>query len=153
MITLDSSQSNSFELIPLNLKGAFTSPTIPTDYDMDAASPTDLARFGVPPMPTGLRPDRAAEWKRMFAPDMLAAGRIVPELVVQKGKTHLLRGVRKRPGVSENILSNWAGGIVRAKSSQTLGSAHALDGYQTWFNSQQEAPWMDMRPRSTISST
>ena len=26
---------------------------------------------------------------------------------------------------------------MRAKSSQTLASAHALDGYQTWFNSQQ----------------
>lgn len=130
MTALDSTGSTSSGLIPLNLKGAFTSPAIPPDYNLDATSPTDLTRFGLPPMPTGLPPDRAAEWKRTFAPDRLAAGRIVPELVVQKGRTHLLRGVRKAPGVSENILSNWAGGIVRASSSPTLASAHALDGYR-----------------------
>jgi|HubBroStandDraft_4_1064222.scaffolds.fasta_scaffold778458_2 hypothetical protein len=41
-------QKSMPELIPLNIKGAYTSPAaVPENLDVSAASPTELAKYGL----------------------------------------------------------------------------------------------------------
>jgi hypothetical protein len=108
-----------FKLIKTNLPGVYTTPAPPTDdYDPHTVHPSELIRHGM----TVRRPDAKAEprlraaWDKVFGRKWLARDRVVPHLLPQSGKTHLLR---QRPEKQEDgtfTSKNWSGAAINTGS-------------------------------------
>jgi len=120
--------------IPLNIKGAYATPPPPSGFNLDRATPEELARYGfswVRQHPTALTALRslAARNKLKW---------IQPKLRVDRHKTHL-RGSKGELGVANDPLTtNWAGGILYAKGSPAIPvPGLRIDAYSTEFNGQQ----------------
>ena len=101
-----------YEATPLNIAGAYTTPFPPKGFDPMTASPKELVKQGVLIRRPGEGdpPKLVAAWKKIFARPFKAEDRIVPQLVPQKGKTHLLRG-KKKTDTGYNSC-NWSGGVI-----------------------------------------
>ena len=86
-----------YETKPLNIPGAFTTPFPPAGFDPMTASPKELVKHGI----LVRRPDHndpphlVEAWKRIFGRKFKPEDRIVPHLVPQVGKKHILTGLKK----------------------------------------------------------
>jgi hypothetical protein len=110
------------ELVPTNIDGAFGTPAAPDHVDLNTATATTLARYGIfLRRPTAQdAPNVRAAWDRVFSGKLRAADRIQPHLEPQIGITHRRRGVRRTDtGFSS---SNWGGGSVQGNWVTASGS-------------------------------
>jgi hypothetical protein len=118
--------------IPLNIKGAYVAPAIPENLDLSKAGEAEFTSYGIP----WREPHEEA---RLVLRQVLPRNRqwIIPKLQTQKGRTHLLRGGKKRADTSNALNTNWSGGIVLASTAPKVVAANSLDGYATVFNEQE----------------
>jgi hypothetical protein len=110
-LTDDLEKKSPYPLIPLNISGVYTSPAPPEHLD-DKTSPAELIRHGIlwrRPEP-GDPPSVAAAWKALLSRRWYAKDRIVPHIVPQPGKFHVLRGVKRTEGSINN--SSWSGCVL-----------------------------------------
>lgn len=101
-----------YPLIATNLKGAYSIPAPPDYFDPNTAGSADLIKHGMlwrRPAATDAPALREA-WKKAFSRKWLAKDRIVPELEVQVGKTHRLKGLKKTNGGFTSYA--WSGCVV-----------------------------------------
>src|SRR5713226_1372903 len=83
-----------YQLLPTNLKGAYSTPAPPESFNPNSASPSDLMKHGLmwrKPTPSD-PPELRAAWEKFFSRKWLAKDRIIPESHPQLGITHNYRG-------------------------------------------------------------
>jgi hypothetical protein len=120
--------------IPLNLKGAYAVAPPAADFDIEKATPQELARHGF--SWATQHPVALAALRRLAAGTKLKW--IRPELKVRKGKTHLRRPKGKLGNTNDPLSTNWSGGVVFASDAPVLPVPGVrIDAYSTEFNSQQ----------------
>ena len=78
-------------VVSTNVPGAFTSPPPPDEFDINAATPSTLAKHGIywRKAKPGDPPVKAEAWNHHLGVGWSAAKRIIPQLVPIRGKTHL----------------------------------------------------------------
>jgi hypothetical protein len=132
-------KSQPFELIPLNIEGAYTSPPVPDGFDAGTASPAELAKYGFHwSRPRDDQPELLAAWREIFGRKWKASDCIVPHLVVRPGKTHQLRDVQLGNGSTNATSGNWSGAVSTNQGGAPLPiGGGGLDGYVTPWNNQQ----------------
>jgi Peptidase A4 family/Fungal fucose-specific lectin len=113
-----------FALIPTNLKGAYTCPAPPHDFDPNQASASQLIQHGIlwPRPGVGDDPALVNAWNEVFLRKSFAQDWIVPVLSAQVGKTHNL----KHPisgATDQNFAQNaWSGaGLTTGKWTSVVG--------------------------------
>jgi len=110
-----------YELVTTNLPGVYWSPAPPDDLDLNATDKAMLMRYGLlfRRPESGDRQTLQAAWNKVFSRKWLAKNRIAPELEVQFGKTHQLKGLKKpgprRPVASPDTLAR-AGAVGSFKA-------------------------------------
>jgi hypothetical protein len=120
--------------IPLKLKGAYAVAAPAADFDIEKATPQELARHGF--SWATQHPAALAALRRLAAGKKLKW--IRPELEVQKGKTHLRRLKGELGNANDPLNTNWSGGVVFAADAPALPVPGVrIDAYSTEFNSQQ----------------
>jgi hypothetical protein len=139
-------KSQPFDLIPLSISGAYTSPPVPDTFDFETASPDEMARYGFHvPRPGADQPELLAAWKEIFGRKWKATDQIVPVLQVQKGKSHALRStVQIAGGTNGNGTSlQWSGAITPNRTGAPLpAEGNKLDGYCTPWDDQQHVNYV-----------
>ncbi len=101
-----------YKTTPLNIPGAHTTPFPPKGFDPMTASPKELVQQGlfIRRPGQGDPPQMVAAYKKIFGRPFKAEDRIVPHLVPQVGKTHILKGKKKTEGgFTDNA---WSGGVI-----------------------------------------
>jgi hypothetical protein len=111
-------KSMPHRLVKTNLKGVYTSPPAPEDFDPNKASAIDLIKQGLfwrRPTPDD-DPAIMKAWDRVFSRKWLAKDRIVPELEILTGKTHVLRRGLSRSKDQNFLVGTWSGAGIRGGS-------------------------------------
>jgi hypothetical protein len=111
-----------FELQPINLPGAYTTPAPPADFDPRKASTAALIRQGMlwKRPHRGDSPSLHAAWDKIFARRWHPKDRIVPLLAPQPGKTHVLRGLAATADAGYTS-ANWSGAVMQGQWATVLG--------------------------------
>jgi len=104
-------KKNPFTLNRTNLRGAYSTPAPPDDFDPKTASQRDLVRQGLlwRKPEAGDDPRLQAAWDKFFSRKWLAKDRIVPESHPQIGRTHNFRGKLKREADGTFTNTVWSG--------------------------------------------
>jgi Peptidase A4 family len=101
--------------IATNLKGAYAIPAPSADFDPEKASNEELIKHGIfwrRPHPHE-NPAIVRAWRRAFSRERMKIERIVPELEVRHGETHLLGRLHKRVTDTSFVTGTWAGAGIR----------------------------------------
>ena len=111
-----------YALTLTNIPGAFASPPLPREFDVQTASPSPLLKLGLLwRRPTEEDPPALqAAWERVFSREWRSEDRIVPHLEPQIGVTHNLR----RPaqgGDGRYTSGQWAGAVTQGKWTSVIG--------------------------------
>src|ERR1035438_8811896 len=114
-----------FPLIPTNMEGVYTSPSLPDDLDLKTASDATLWQHGLllqRPKP-GAHPTSVAAWNKVCERGLRT---IVPELAPLPEARRRKRRPRPRTGGGggQAILSNWCGGVLDAPASSNWRSVY-----------------------------
>ncbi len=126
-------KSQPYELIPLNLEGAYTSPPPPDGFDPEIASPAELARHGIHwSRPRDDQPALLAAWRAIFGGKWKASDWVVPHLTVQPARKHPLPGPLAPTAQTNATSNNWSGAVITNRGGAPLPrSGTGLDGYLT----------------------
>jgi hypothetical protein len=132
--------------LSLNVKGAYTSPAVPRDFDIKTASATDLAHYGFPEGIKARIDSESSPFHRLFTRTWLPEHRIIPQLEVKIGRTHLLQPSSEQQKVrtdAPNTSNNWSGAVVASVKTAPLAKPGSpLDGYATEFSQQQHVNYI-----------
>jgi hypothetical protein len=114
-----------YQLLPTNLKGAYTTPAPPEGFNPNAASQSDLMKHGLmwrKPTPSD-PPELRAAWEKFFSRKWLAKDRIIPESHPQLGVTHNYRGAAPKLQKDSTYTGQvWAGaGTKTGKWTSIIG--------------------------------
>ena len=112
-----------YELIPVNIPGAYISPALPDDFDPDTASSAALIKHGLlwrRPAADG-NPAHRAVWEHVFSRRWRAEDRLIPRLEPQEGRTHNLRHEAERAADGSFISGQWAGSVVYGAWTSAIG--------------------------------
>jgi hypothetical protein len=107
-------RATPFALEATDLKGVFTIPPPPDDFDPNTASNTDLIRAGLPFGRPGrtASPAAHAAWPKMTSRPWRASDRIVPQFDVQTGNIHRLRRAPRRQADGTYLTDNWSDSAI-----------------------------------------
>jgi hypothetical protein len=127
-------------LIPLGIKGAYTSPAIPSGFNIKTASAAELTQYGFPQVTAVSVTQASSPLHSLLERTWLPDHRIIPQFAVKTGRDH-----RRLPGTGAatnapaiSPSSNWSGGVVNSPTGAPLPRLGSpLDGYATPFNQQQ----------------
>jgi hypothetical protein len=110
------------EVVPTNLPGVFASVPVPDGFDPSTASDADLSKYGllIRRPQSGDSPELRDAWDLAFAGPWRAEDCVVPYLVPQPGKTHVLRGDTQASD-GNHTTDNWSGGVVQGTWVNVIG--------------------------------
>lgn len=116
MTPSDFRKAISTQLIATNVPGAYAYPPVPADVNLEQASEDVLREHGLLwalPNKGDTLHDVAAR-KRLLISNYLSTKRIIPHLVVQHGKTHVLKEKPHKVGNTSYTGTQWAGPVLMA---------------------------------------
>jgi len=99
-------------LVATNLKGAYTTPAPPDDFDPNTATAEELAKYGAY---WGAKPSAKADpglvktWNKVFGHKWSAKNRIIPQMEPQVGKSHNLKKPLHKASNTHYTGTQWAG--------------------------------------------
>lgn len=107
-----------YKVTPTNLRGVYSNPVLPDDFDAHSASQHEFTRNGLMfPKPTPSHsPEVHAIYKRMFSSQWLAKDRIIPQSEPHIGKTHVLKGETRKTATTNYNTMVWAGAGQNTKT-------------------------------------
>lgn len=115
-------KSLPYKVIPTNIPGAYTSPPIPEEVDLEKATAATLLKHGIPfrrPL-KGDRPALHDAWNLAYGPTVKKMKTIVPMLQPRMGRTHNLR--QPVNGSDTNFTGpQWAGGLIKGTWKNATG--------------------------------
>jgi hypothetical protein len=116
-----------FSLTRTNLKGVYSNPAPPADFDPNTATQAELTRQGLLwRKPTASdSPAVQAAWTKVFSQKWDPAKRIIPQLEPQVGKTHILKKQPKKQTDGSYLTGAWSG------SGSNAGTWTSIIGYWT----------------------
>ena len=83
--------SSSSEKLNLTLKGAHTSPAVPAGFILAQATPAELDYYGFPQANPGVKGRFSSPVQALIERKWTPKNRIIPDLEVRRGITHVLR--------------------------------------------------------------
>jgi Peptidase A4 family len=109
----------SYKVTPTNLRGVYSNPTLPDDFDPQGATQDDFTHHGLMfRKPNAERTPEIHEiYQRFFSKQWLEKNRIIPESVPHIGITHNFKG--KLPTKTSNtswLENSWAGAGQNTKT-------------------------------------
>lgn len=138
--------SSSSEKIALTLKGAHTSPAVPAGFILARATPAELDYYGFPQANPAVKGLFSSPVQALIERKWTPKNRIIPDLEVHRGITHVLRpkGARvEQNSGSSQTSPNWSGGVVLSTNTAPVPKfGSPLDGYATPFNQQQHVNYI-----------